>query len=650
MENITRIDWKNSMKIIRHMKDKINTSDSINIDKILKQIEKYDVISFDIFDTLLKRNVSNPTNIFEYIEKYYNQPGFCVKRINAEKKARDKKKNEEITIKDIYNEMDIDFIKEELKIEAELLTLNNDIFPIFESAVQSKIVIITSDMYLPEDFIKKILEREGIIGYKKLYLSSSIGKTKASGELYDYILSEIGKEKRIIHIGDSYSADYIAPKKRGIDVVKIPRNIKKRGFRLKENEIEENIINSFLNNTTPNIENNYYRFGYEKFGMFLWGYSKWIHDSIKKAHINDIYFFSRDGLIMKKAFDILYKDVNTHYLEVSRRSLRVPVLWMNYDFEHVIDMICSSKLIPIVAIFDGIGLDIDNYKELITQYGYNKSTSFDRKTILEDRNLQALYRELVFDIEECSKKEYELLVKYIQQSHLSGDFAVVDIGWSGGMQRYLCEVLNKLEIKARVKGFYIGVADFYKKNVKIIPSLDLNGYLFDFMHDENAVDERSSFVGLLETLFLEQDGSVKNYTNENGYVKSNRLPYEYLENNKPTYEYINVKYIQKGALDFIEKFGCKNINISPDILFEGLRQTGVNPNKNDINMFADFRFFDEGETQYLAKPNTFGYYIFHINALRKDFLSSRWKIGFMKELFKIKLPYQKIYKILLKFK
>ena len=51
---------------------------------------------------------------------------------------------------------------------------------------------------------------------------------------------------------------------------------------------------------------------------------------IFKEHIDKVYFFSRDGYLMKQAFDLLYKentDIKTYYLEVSRRSLRVPILW-----------------------------------------------------------------------------------------------------------------------------------------------------------------------------------------------------------------------------------------------------------------------------------------------------------------------------------
>lgn len=636
--------------MIQRIIEKADVKHPVDADKILKEIKNYDIVSFDIFDTLLKRNVKEPTDVFSYMEKKYQINGFREKRIEAEKAARKKKNGLEISLEDIYAEFGADYSDEEMETESELLIANAEVYPIFRKCIESKTVIIVSDMYLPENFIKEILKREQIVGYKKLYLSSVIGKTKSSGNLFEYVRNDVGLNKKIIHIGDSSKSDYIMARKSGIEAIHIPTHIVKQGFTLKENGIEEDIINSFLNNTRPTSENQYYRFGYEKFGMFLWGYSKWLHESVTKAGIKKIYFFSRDGLIMKKAFDLLFQDVETYYLEVSRRSLRVPILWMNYDLEHVLNMISPSKLIPLAIIFDGVGLDINNYAELIEEYGFNLKTSFDRKQILKDQKLSAMYARLGADIEKVSKAEYELLVGYIKQNNLSGKFAIVDIGWSGGMQRYLSETLDMLKIDHSIKGYYIGVADYYKRNIEVVPDLDLNGYLFDFSHDDHAIDKRSAFVGLFETLFLEQGGSVKNYWNDNGVIKANRLPYEYLENGKPTHEYQCVKEIQRGALDFIKKFGNKEIALSANILFEGLKQTGLEPKMKDIEMFADFRFFDEGETQYLAKPKSMIYYLTHVRELKNDFLLSRWKIGFMKRLFKLKLPYENLYKAMLKYK
>ena len=85
-------------------------------------------------------------------------------------------------------------------------------------------------------------------------------------------------------------------------------------------------------------------------------------------------------------------------------------------------------------------------------------------------------------------------------------------------------------------------------------------------------------------------------------------------------------------------------------MFSGIEQVGLRPTRKDIDMFAHFRFFDEGDCTCLAKPKSLFYYILHVKNAKNDFLSCRWKIGFMKRLFIIPLPYARIYRWLLKYK
>ena len=40
--------------------------------KLFKCVSKYDIVSFDIFDTLLKRNVLRPEDVFDLVEDRYN--------------------------------------------------------------------------------------------------------------------------------------------------------------------------------------------------------------------------------------------------------------------------------------------------------------------------------------------------------------------------------------------------------------------------------------------------------------------------------------------------------------------------------------------------------------------------------------------------
>ena len=57
------------MKSIHIIKDFLNSGKPADIEKIKSKVENYEIVSFDIFDTLLKRNVKKPTDVFKYVEK-----------------------------------------------------------------------------------------------------------------------------------------------------------------------------------------------------------------------------------------------------------------------------------------------------------------------------------------------------------------------------------------------------------------------------------------------------------------------------------------------------------------------------------------------------------------------------------------------------
>lgn len=500
--------------------------------------------------------------------------------------------------------------------------------------------------------VEKLLEKIGVVSYKRLYLSSSKQAVKRDGSLFNLIVkAEHINPRELIHIGDSKVGDYTEPQKLGINAIRIPRYTNSIKYRGGENysSLRMNYLNTFINNTAPCTNDPYYKFGYAQFGKVLWGYSHWIHDIAKGNGIKKLFFLARDGYIMKKAYDTCVDDqsIETRYLEVSRRSLRGPVLWMDSSYGTILNMVVNAKLVSIESIFDGLGMDINQYQDKLDQYGLHKDTIFDRRSIYSDRKLKRLLTDLTPYIIENSKKEYSLLTEYLKQEGVSGRFGIVDIGYAGSMQRYLTQTLNKLDIRHQITGFYLGVADFYKKNEVGGLNLDLNGYLFDFKHNSHAVDCRSSFVGLFETLFLEQGGSVKRYKRENGRVVAERYPYEYFKDGKPTEDYLKIKEIQHGAIDFVsiasEDPLLSEFKYKSTELFDGIYKIGTDPNSYDLKLFADMEFYDEGITQRLAAPKSMTYYLLHKNDLKNDFLQCRWKIGFMKRLLKANLPYQKMY-------
>lgn len=195
--------------------------------RLKKLISQADIVSFDIFDTLIKRKHNNPRKVFKLVSQsckgeidYPYKRDFTYDRICAEKQARKKHPGREITIEEIYAELE--WISEdekyllmecEKKVEMEEAYASKRAEELFEFAKgKNKLVIITSDMYMPLSFIKRILRMEGYAGYENIFLSSDIGSTKSNGGLYFAILDKY-PDKKIVHIGDSVNADLVGARK-----------------------------------------------------------------------------------------------------------------------------------------------------------------------------------------------------------------------------------------------------------------------------------------------------------------------------------------------------------------------------------------------------------------------------------------------------
>lgn len=189
---------------------------------IYKLIDEKEVVSFDIFDTLLLRPFVKPEHLFLYIEQITQKNGFSIARQNAERLFYAKfGYTKEAAIDDIYMAMPAEYAELkilELDLERAGLKINPDAKKIYDYAIKKeKIVIIASDMYLPLDFIKVVLESNGITKYKKLYLSNEINKRKERGNMYDYIIQDLKiSPSQILHIGDNKKSDFEQAKKHKI--------------------------------------------------------------------------------------------------------------------------------------------------------------------------------------------------------------------------------------------------------------------------------------------------------------------------------------------------------------------------------------------------------------------------------------------------
>lgn len=190
-----------------------------------ESIEKHDVISFDIFDTLLGRYVLQPKDIFYLIERDLRREGreipYASMRIQAEQAC-----GYAASLREIYenlyqsgiSEADCkDWLTRELQWERKLTFPRKKVVEAFQYVRSlGKQVFLTSDMYLPKSELKTILQNHGIHGYDDILVSCEENAEKSDGALFKKLLSRT-TEKTVLHIGDNRFSDVDMAEKTGLD-------------------------------------------------------------------------------------------------------------------------------------------------------------------------------------------------------------------------------------------------------------------------------------------------------------------------------------------------------------------------------------------------------------------------------------------------
>lgn len=265
--------------------------------------------SFDVFDTALLRTVYLPTDIFKLVEQEVSR-NFHDKRIEAEKKAREK--NFFYNIYDIYEFLPEFDVNLEIQMELNNCKANPKILELYNLNPSEYVFI--SDMYLPSEIIKKMLEK---IGYKnpKVFVSCEMKAIKFDGSLFLKVQETLG-QRITKHYGDNYAVDIEGAKKAGIQQVQFSpalHNISTslpavRDVKLKKYLAE--VINSKVS-------------GEDKIAMLttplVLGFTKWVLRQRKEGQ--KIFFLSRDMITPYRIAKEIFHAPDIYYLHASRRSL-----------------------------------------------------------------------------------------------------------------------------------------------------------------------------------------------------------------------------------------------------------------------------------------------------------------------------------------
>lgn len=183
-----------------------------------------------------------------------------------------------------------------------------------------------------------------------------------------------------------------------------------------------------------------------------------------------------------------------------------------------------------------------------------------------------------------------------------------------------------------MSGFYVGLAEntFVSKNIASYIPEQLRAHI--------------GLGSIWEVLFCAQHGSTKSYIKT---PQRDIKPTFYDVEPRSQEEQRKIEQVQQGALNFVRiaKSGICAYPFDGGAASQNILIAGRYPRNIELSLLADFLFFDVGVFP-LAKPESLFEYVRHPQNFKRDFANSTWRIGFMKRLFKLPLPYWAFYKVL----
>lgn len=518
----------------------IEGPNSKNADAWKAKIDQYDVISFDIFDTLLERSINKPSDIYSMLSSKASQltggvvTNFGELRRLAKTLVPDIKG--EVTLSERYSALAHAIPKEypdllsimekfELDLEARLLHPKVIGVSLFKFAKkQGKKVVLTSDTYFDEASIVFFLKNAKFdLSEVKLLLSSTERATKESGGLYDS-LRAVTEGKKLLHIGDNKKVDLLNAKSKGVEALYIPSgpDIAKaitKNYPFSSEDIIASISSGLFTrkiSAFPTImsEPGFYRgnkedLGYNVVAPFIFRFAKYIVEYGVANKLDHIYFLARDGEIVKKAYDLIAKHypkaASSKYLLTSRRAIKV-ASYTNVE--------TVKDELEVVMIEQAKNPSPTTYKKFIEmRFGvvvgdeYDKPINpYDLGSEIDKLLLDTEFHALVVDQSEKRREKY---ISYCNDLNVTDGMCVVDIGHNASMQ---CLLSNMLGLKKSTGLYFVTYEKVDEALSKLQGEHQALGFYGDRVSPSNKSNEYVKNALLFEALFLNEKGTFKGFS------------------------------------------------------------------------------------------------------------------------------------------
>lgn len=623
---------KNKLRVSSYEKNILAYDDSLR-----RKILDSDVVSFDIFDTLLERPFQYPHLLFlaiqEKVREYLNSPTFEFHKLRrlSEHLVRGESEYEEVTIYEIYEKLaelsSCPISKEQIdelvdiELEAELAFCHPKESGklLYDFALErGKKISIISDFYVGNEFLEKLLNKNGYSGHEVCFSSCDYRATKHSGKIYTVLKDEVVYSgKRVIHFGDNFVSDVQNARDVGWDALHVEKasKILEKNPNYKAIWDKEWKRNVYPSNNTQLSHGTYFglisnqlaghpkklsdislfssdpfNFGYVALGPLFYSFVSDLFNNTKRDGVKKLLFLSRDGWLIKRAFDVINDgSIESVYLPSSRKSYMLSVITDSESFSKTLETPFSptsiSNLLLTRYCVDSSQFDFD--QELID----SGLDSLEQKVhpIHQLVYLKKFFNLIYPKLKDHFDKYHYAFEQFLVEHKLrdNDNMAVVDIGYSGSLQ----EILINKGVK-NLRGYYF-LTHAKALEISKIYNVNIRGFTGNFIDHQNTDDFYCNNISFIETIFSSDEGSLKEILFINGEVKY-KLENSYCSSKRTSF----INRLQAGVIEFIsdykgigDKIGTELI-LSPTFAEKTFKQFLISPRRFDAEMIVDIEFDD----------------------------------------------------------
>lgn len=427
----------------------------ITRDELTKRIYEKEVISIDLFDTLVMRHTLFITDLFELVDLRLRQKGieiadFARKRLGCEKELS---VSHTPTLKEIYTKLAAennvqeispdDLVTLEWEIDCEQLVPRQEMCDLMRE-IQGAVIYIVTDMYYSKKQIERILQNTGIDFYTELLVSCEYGTGKQQG-LFE-ILKEKLNGKSCLHIGDDRTADIESAKRHGLEACQVYSGIdlfeavgyfgiwddmKTLSDRLKAGMFVAKLFNSPFQFETQDRKIGITRardIGFLLAAPMIADFTLWFRQQVRKFDLQNIWFCARDGYLIQRLYERLTGDFTSIYFLISRTAAIRAGIRDEDDIRYVEGMNFSGSLRE--QMQERFGIQLNDEQE----------GSIRNKTLSD-------YTDEILDWTKEYKKNY---LQYIARLSVdNGSVALFDFVAKGTSQMFLGHIVPN-----HLKGLY----------------------------------------------------------------------------------------------------------------------------------------------------------------------------------------------------